>query len=423
MSIQDLISKFKKELSHKVVVNEDIERLPTGLDIIDIATGGGLPAGGFALFTGSSGVGKTLLALNMISSMMKKYPESICVVIDAETSLTVDRLRQLGIDDSRVLLIRRVTLEDVFENIVPKFLEFKAERKETAEVPSIILWDSIASTPTEKETSVVRIEEALGLKARIMSSKLPILCQKLEKSKTCMIAINQLREQIVINPYDRKEDIVKGLDGTMPGGAAQYYQASILMRVKNAGQFNTTGVEVHKSSLAQTKDMTFNNLESGFIGYKMELHFIKNKFAVKRPIPIIVDPSTGINSFYTAVNFLIDFKYLVTAGGWYQIKDYAKKFRMKEIEKLYKEDEEFRNKFNTYYTEILENIKKQLRTNVQEEILQNIEVDPNTVNEELASNAEVNLHSSYQITDEVQENIEQASNSEITINNNSNNEA
>ncbi|MEO0249654.1 MAG: hypothetical protein ABIN58_09005, partial [candidate division WOR-3 bacterium] len=106
-----------------------------------------------------------------------------------------------------------------------------------------------------------------------MSSKLPILCQKLEKSKTCMIAINQLREQIVINPYDRKEDIVKGLDGTMPGGAAQYYQASILMRVKNAGQFNTTGVEVHKSSLAQTKDITFNNTESGFIGYKMELHF------------------------------------------------------------------------------------------------------------------------------------------------------
>lgn len=391
MSIQELITKFKKELSHKVVVNEDIERLPTGVDIIDVSTGGGLPAGGFVLFTGSSGVGKTLLALNLISSMMKKYPESLCVIIDAETSLTVDRLKQLGIDDSRVLLIRRVTLEDVFENIVPKFIEFKSERKETADVPSIILWDSIASTPTEKETSVVRIEEALGLKARIMSSKLPILCQKLEKSKTCMIAINQLREQIVINPYDRKEEIVKGLDGVMPAGAAQYYQASILMRVKNAGNFNTTGVEVHKSSLAQTKDMNLANSENGFIGYKMELHFIKNKFAVKRPVPIIVDPATGINTFYTAVNYLIDFKYLITAGGWYQIKDYAKKFRMKEIEKLYKEDEEFKTKFNMYYKEVLENIKKQLRVTTQDDIVLDVSVDPNVVDEQLASNAQMNL--------------------------------
>jgi RecA/RadA recombinase len=355
-TIQDLISRFKKELSDKLIVNEDLERMLTGIDIIDIATGG-LPAGGFGLFTGVSGVGKTLLALNIISSMMKKYPSTVCMIIDAETSLTMERLRQLKIDTNRVLLIRRVTIEDIFDTVVNKFIEIKSDLN--INDPSIILWDSIASTPTEKEVVAQKIEEAIGLKARVLSSKLPVLCQKLEKYKTFMIAINQLRENIVINPYDRKEDMVRGLDGSLPGGVVQYYQSSILLRLKNTGVYNTSGIEISKTTVAQTKDLPTS---TSFIGYKMDLIFLKNKFAVKRPLTIIMDPVHGINSFFTSVYYLTEYKYISTSGGWYQLVGYPKKFRLREIQDIYNTTPEFKELFDKYYQEVLDNIKSQLRS-------------------------------------------------------------
>jgi|SaaInlStandDraft_5_1057022.scaffolds.fasta_scaffold00033_27 recombination protein RecA len=67
-----------------------VKRLPTGVLDLDIALGGGLPAGGMSFFTGKQGVGKNWLANQVIREHQRQHGEKTSVAV-VSTEMVFDK--------------------------------------------------------------------------------------------------------------------------------------------------------------------------------------------------------------------------------------------------------------------------------------------------------------------------------------------
>ena len=113
----------------------------------------------------------------------------------------------------------------------------------------IIVVDSVAALTPKAEIEGEMGESHVGLQARLMSQALRKLAGITNKSKTCVIFINQLREKV---------GIMFGNPETTPGGKALKFYASVRLDVRKAdalkdtdGQFgNHTKAKVVKNKLA-----------------------------------------------------------------------------------------------------------------------------------------------------------------------------
>lgn len=346
-TVSSLVNKFKQRLDNLgVTVNTELKLIPTHIEIIDIYSGGGFPAGGFVLIVGNPGTSKSLISINIVAGLQKETENSMALYIDAETSMTLNRLRQLKADTSRTLLMRHITVEKLID-IVNEFLHFK-QSEGLKDTPSFIIWDSIAATPTEKEKASSNIHESLGLKSRVLSSALPALCSELEKHNTCMIAINQLRQSINLGFSGGSEIKVRGLEGKeLPGGKAQYFHASLLLKLENAGIINTTGLDIRKEDVDKIGNV------QGFWGFLIKGTFLKNKYAMPfLPFYIVVDPVKGVNQFWTRFEYLRRRNIFKSSGGWWTLEGYDKKIRMKEAEDLYYSDDNFKEIFDNHWSKL-----------------------------------------------------------------------
>ncbi len=95
--------KFKEKLGLKTG-NEIFrpERLPTGIDSLDIITGGGFPQGRIVELYGNESTGKTLIALKTIAVNQKLG--KVCVFVDAEKTFDKAWAEQQGVDIESLLI-------------------------------------------------------------------------------------------------------------------------------------------------------------------------------------------------------------------------------------------------------------------------------------------------------------------------------
>ena len=169
--------------------------LPTGIDILDAHLGGGIAVGAMGIIVGSPGSGKTTLAIQTLANAQKVFKgDLIGSFLDSEEATTIMRLSNLGVNYPKIKPYSDVTVEKVF-----KFLEglclFKEEKK-IIDKPSIVIWDSIANTLSQKEREVEDINSVIGYKARLLSILIPKYVAKCAKYGICFLAINQLRDNL-----------------------------------------------------------------------------------------------------------------------------------------------------------------------------------------------------------------------------------
>jgi recombination protein RecA len=113
----------------------------------------------------------------------------------------------------------------------------------------IIVIDSVAALTPKAEIEGDMGDTHVGLQARLMSQALRKLTAIVNKSKTCVIFINQLREKV---------GIMFGNPETTPGGKALKFYASMRLDVRKADTLkdaegamgNRTKVKVVKNKLA-----------------------------------------------------------------------------------------------------------------------------------------------------------------------------
>ena len=168
---------------HEIV---PIEVIPTGCLTLDVALGtGGMPRGRIVEIYGPESSGKTTVALHVIASAQKTG--GICAFVDAEHALDPIYAEKLGVKLKDLYIAQPDNGEqalDIVETLV---------RSGSMDV---IVVDSVAALTPKAEIDGDMGDSVVGLQARLMSQALRKLTAIINKSKTVVIFINQLREKV-----------------------------------------------------------------------------------------------------------------------------------------------------------------------------------------------------------------------------------
>ena len=228
MSNKVSIIEDLKKLTEEVIGSENLspieKAVPSSLDILDLYAGGGFALGTFNTFAGMSHSGKSTLAIQIAANIQRNNPDAIVVYFDTENAVTVKRLAQLGVNvDQLIFVSGDITIESIFR-LIDKFMAYK-EKNNTYDTPLILIWDSVAFTPSERALAGQEIQNTDGMiRAKVISEYLPRYIGKFKKYNMIMFAINQLREKMQLNPYQGGGVTLKGMGNySMPGGSALHF--------------------------------------------------------------------------------------------------------------------------------------------------------------------------------------------------------
>ena len=217
----------------------EIEVIPSGCLTLDLALGiGGFPRGRIIEIYGPESSGKTTVALHAIAEAQKMG--GVAAFIDAEHALDPVYAKKLGVNLDDLYVSQPDTGEQALD-ITDALVRSSAV--------DIIVVDSVAALTPKAEIEGDMGDAHVGLQARLMSQALRKLTAIVNKSKTCVIFINQLREKV---------GVMFGNPETTPGGKALKFYASMRLDIRkmdtlkdaDGAMGNRTKAKVVKNKLA-----------------------------------------------------------------------------------------------------------------------------------------------------------------------------
>ena len=220
-------------------VETQIEAIPTGCLSLDIALGiGGVPKGRIIEVYGPESSGKTTVALHILAEAQKLG--GTAAFIDAEHALDPGYAEKLGVNISDLFISQPDTGEQALEI---------CETLVRSGAVDIVVVDSVAALTPKAEIDGEMGDSFMGAQARLMSQALRKLTAITNKSKSCVIFINQLREKI---------GVMFGSPETTTGGKALKFYASVRLDIRKTDVIkdgadiigNRTKVKVVKNKMA-----------------------------------------------------------------------------------------------------------------------------------------------------------------------------
>ena len=217
-----------------------VEVISTGSLNLNMALGvGGVPRGRVIEVYGAESSGKTTIALHIVAEAQKAG--GIAAFIDAEHALDPVYAKALGVDVDELLISQPDYGEQALEI---------ADMLVRSNAVDIIVVDSVAALVPKVEIDGEMGDQQMGLQARLMSKALRKLTASLNKSKTTMVFINQIRDKIGGFGF--------GPQTTTTGGKALKFYSSVRLEVKRIGSVkqgdevigNETVVKVTKNKVA-----------------------------------------------------------------------------------------------------------------------------------------------------------------------------
>ena len=292
----------------------EIEAIPTGALSLDIALGiGGVPRGRIIEIFGPESSGKTTLALHIIAEAQKMGGEA--AFIDAEHALDPVYSKKLGVDIDNLIVSQPDTGEQALE-ITESLVRSGAL--------DVIVVDSVAALVPKAEIDGDMGDSHMGLQARLMSQALRKLTASINKSKTVLIFINQLREKI---------GVMFGNPETTTGGRALKFYASVRMDIRKTENIKQDGE---------------------FKGSRVRVKVVKNKVAPPfREAEFDVVYGEGISKEGNILDMAVNLDIVEKSGSWFsyngerigQGRENVKKY-LKENPKIMQEiDKKVRDNF------------------------------------------------------------------------------
>jgi len=244
-ALQRVIAQIEKQYGQGAIMQMDehlyakIEGINTGSLSLDIALGGvGIPRGRVTELFGPESSGKTTLALHIIANAQRSG--GVAAFIDAEHALDTTWAKRLGVDVSGLLVSQPDTGEQALEI---------AEMLISSNSVDVIVVDSVAALTPKAEIEGEMGDSHMGLQARLMSQAMRKLTSVINRSKTALVFINQIRMKI---------GVMFGNPETTTGGRALKFYSSVRIDLRR---------------ISTIKDAT------GAVGSRVRARVVKNKIA------------------------------------------------------------------------------------------------------------------------------------------------
>ena len=293
----------------------NIEAIPTGALSLDIALGiGGIPRGRIIEIFGPESSGKTTLALHMIAEAQKMGGEA--AFIDAEHALDPVYAKKLGVDIDNLIVSQPDTGEQALE-ITESLVRSGAL--------DVIVVDSVAALVPKAEIDGDMGDSHMGLQARLMSQALRKLAGAINKSKTVLIFINQLREKI---------GVMFGNPETTTGGRALKFYASVRLDIRKAENIKQDG-EIK--------------------GSRTRVKVVKNKVAPPfREAEFDIVYGEGISRAGNILDMAVNMDIIEKSGSWFSYNGERIGQGRENVKKYLKEN-----------PEILDEVESKVRSNAE----------------------------------------------------------
>lgn len=258
----------------------NVETIPTGSLSLDLALGGGIPKGRIIEVYGPESSGKTTLSLHAVAEVQKAG--GTAAYVDAEHALDPAYAKRLGVNVDKLLISQPDSGEQALEVV---------ETLVRSNAVDIIVVDSVAALVPQAEIEGDMGDAHMGLQARLMSQALRKLTGVINRSKTTVIFVNQLRMKI---------GVMFGNPETTTGGNALKFYASVRMDIRRISQIKQG---------------------DAVIGNHVRVKVVKNKVAPPfREAEFDIMYNQGISREGDVIDLAVTHGVVDKAGAWYEYK-------------------------------------------------------------------------------------------------------
>lgn len=279
-TIQVIEKRFGKEAIMLLGENDrtEVSTFSSGSIALDHILGiNGFPKGRIIEIFGPESSGKTTIALHAIAEIQKLG--GIAAFIDAEHSIDPNYAKNLGVKIDDLILSQPDSGEQALEivDILTK----------SGNIDLIVI-DSVAALVPEVELNGEMRDQTIGAQARLMSKALRKITGSLNKNKTTIIFINQVREKV---------GVMFGNPEVTSGGRALKFYSSIRIDVRRV------------SSIGSGDEIS---------GNVVKLKVVKNKLAAPfKSATTEIIFSKGISKISEIVEIAEENKIIEKKGSWY----------------------------------------------------------------------------------------------------------
>ncbi len=245
-ALEVALGRIEKDHGRGAVMrgNEQVAHLitnviPTGSLSLDLALGvGGLPRGRVTEIYGGESAGKSTLAIHIMTETQRMG--GLAAYVDAEHALDPQYATNCGLDLDNLLISQPDSAEQA--------LDITEQLVRSGAIDAVII-DSVAALVPQAEIEGDMGDVHVGMQARLMSQALRKLTATINRSRTAVVFINQIREKIGVS-YGSPE--------VTPGGRALKFYSSVRIDLRRS------------ESLKQGSEI---------IGNRVRARIVKNKVA------------------------------------------------------------------------------------------------------------------------------------------------
>ena len=194
---------------------------------------GGMSNNKITAIAGESSTGKTFFSIAVVKNFLDSNPDGYCLYFDTEAAITKGLLESRGIDQSRLVVINVVTIEE-FRSKALKAVDIYLKKDLSERKPCMFVLDSLGMLSTEKEIKDTLDEKQVRdmTKSQLVKGAFRMLTLKLGQANIPLIVTNHTYD--VIGSYVPTKE--------MGGGSGLKYASSTIIYLSKKKEKDKTEV-------------------------------------------------------------------------------------------------------------------------------------------------------------------------------------